>query len=140
MSDRKTALTGVALACLSTSLGGMTVAFTRAIIAETDPLSLTFARYGIGAIALLAFAMLTVKMPRFERRDAIAMIPLAIVMFAAFPYFMAKGLEDTTSAHGGLLFATMPMITMVLGATFGVESLTRLKTAAVGVLTPRNRT
>ena len=52
-------------------------------------------------------------------------------MFAAFPFFMATALADTTAARGGLLFATMPLITMSMAALFGVERLTPLKVVAV---------
>lgn len=127
----RTAAIGVAFACLSTTLGGMTVALTRLIIAETEPLSLTFIRYGIGAIVLLGFMLWTLPIPRFARRDWPGLILLSLVMFSVFPFFMARGLADTTAARGGLLFATMPMITMLMGAAFRVEAMSWAKTAGV---------
>ncbi len=122
-----------ALASLSTALGGMTVALTRFIISETEPLSLAFIRYGIGAIILLFYLIWTRSVfPRISREDLFIILVLGIIMFACFPYFMARALADTTAARGGLVFATMPLVTMIMSISFKVESLNRYK--AVGVL------
>ncbi|MDA0240518.1 MAG: DMT family transporter [Proteobacteria bacterium] len=130
---RRLALIGIFLACLSTSLGGATVALTRLIISDTDPLSLTFVRYGIAALVLLACMLPFVKWPRFAARDLLPITVLGILMFAAFPFFMARALEDTTSARGGLLFATMPIITMTLAGIFRIEKLNIYKIAGVAI-------
>ncbi|MDG2032317.1 MAG: DMT family transporter [Rhodospirillales bacterium] len=127
----KTALWGVFWACLSTSLGGTTVVFTRMIIEETDPLSLTAIRYGGAAIILLGFMIAKTRLPIFARKDMVILTLIGTVMFAAFPFFMATALADTTAARGGLLFATMPLITMSIAALFGVERMTPLKVIAV---------
>ena len=130
-SKMKTALWGVFWACLSTSLGGTTVVFTRMIIEETDPLSLTAIRYGGAAIILLGFMIAKTRLPIFARKDMVILTLIGTVMFAAFPFFMATALADTTAARGGLLFATMPLITMSIAALFGVERMTPLKVIAV---------
>ena len=52
-------------------------------------------------------------------------------MFAAFPFFMARALEDTTAARGALLFATMPLITICLASIARIEKLTAQKLLAV---------
>ena len=121
------AIIGLAFACLSTSLGGTTVAFTRLIIADTDPLSLAFVRYGIAALVMLAGLAPFVRLPRISRGDLAVLTLLGLLMFASFPYFMARALEDTTAARGGLMFATMPVMTMIIGGLFRVEQLTAQK-------------
>lgn len=126
-------LAGVGLASLSTSLGGVTVVLTRFVIVETDALTLAFVRYGIAALFLAAVMLATTRIPRIVRRDLIVISLLGIIMFTGFPFFMARALEDTTAARGALLFASMPLITIVLGALFGVERLTWMKAAAVAV-------
>lgn len=127
----RTVLLGVFFACLSTSVGGTTVVFTRFVIEQTDPLSLAFIRYGLAALVLFAFVSRKAGILSFNRRDFLILTLIGAVMFASFPYFMAKALEDTTAARGGLLFATMPLITIVLAAIFRVEKLTLLKGVAV---------
>ena len=126
-------LAGVGLASLSTSLGGVTVVLTRFVIVETDALTLAFVRYGIAALFLATVLVVTTRIPRIVRRDLIVISALGIVMFTGFPFFMARALEDTTAARGALLFASMPLITIVLGALFRVESLTWMKSVAVAI-------
>lgn len=126
-------LIGVGLACMSTSLGGVTVVLTRFVIAETDALTLAFVRYGIAALFLAVVMLVTTRIPRITRRDLIIITVLGIVMFTGFPFFMARALEDTTAARGALIFASMPLITIVLGVVFRVESLTRMKVIAVAL-------
>lgn len=126
-------LMGVGLASLSTSLGGVTVVLTRFVITETDALTLAFVRYGIAALFLAAILVATTRIPRIARRDLIVISVLGIIMFTGFPFFMARALEDTTAARGALLFASMPLITIVLGAVFRVEALTWIKSAAVAI-------
>lgn len=46
---------------------------------------------------------------------------------------MALGLEYTTSAHGGLIFSTMPLMTLVISVSAGVERFTGLKVIAVAL-------
>lgn len=122
-----------ALASFSTMLGGMTVALTRLIISETEPLSLAFIRYGIGALILLLYLLWTRSVfPRISREDLFIILLLGLIMFACFPYFMARALVDTTAARGGLVFATMPLVTMIISISFKVEELNRYK--AMGVL------
>ena len=124
-------VTGVALACFATSIGGVTVVLTRLIIDETGPLSLTFLRYGIAALVLAGFLAVGPKPPRIAPRDFAIIAVIAIFMFTGFPYFMARALEDTTAARGALLFATAPVMTILTGAVFRVERLTAIKLAAV---------
>ncbi len=122
---------GVAFACLSTSLGGMTVALTRFIIAETEPLTLTAVRYGVSALILLGFLLAARRLPIIARADWLAITALALVFFTAFPYFMARALEDTTATRGGIFFATMPLVTILLAGIFRIERMTWAK--AIGV-------
>lgn len=126
-------LSGVGLASLSTSLGGVTVVLTRFVIVETDALTLAFVRYGIAALFLAVVLLVTSRIPRIVRGDLIAISVLGIIMFTGFPFFMARALEDTTAARGALLFASMPLITILLGAAFRVERLTWTKSAAVAI-------
>lgn len=132
METRENFISAFALASFSTMLGGMTVALTRMIIFETEPLSLAFIRYGIGALILLAYFVWTGRVfPRINREDLVIILLLGLLMFACFPYFMARALADTTAARGGLVFATMPLLTMIFSVVFKVERLNRYKAAGV---------
>ena len=131
MPSKQVLILGFFYASLSTSIGGMTVALTRLIIDQTDPLSLAALRYCIGGLVLAVILYFTRKPPKIQSGDWLAIIALGIIMFAAFPYCMAKSLEDTTAARGGLLFSAMPLITILLAAIFRIEKLTATKSIAV---------
>jgi drug/metabolite transporter (DMT)-like permease len=131
MPAKKVLVLGFFYASLSTTIGGMTVALTRLIINQTDPLSLAALRYCIGGIVVATILYLTQKPPKIQSSDWLPIITLGIIMYAIFPYCMAKSLEDTTAARGGLLFAAMPLITILLGSIFKIEKLTAPKSIAV---------
>jgi drug/metabolite transporter (DMT)-like permease len=131
MPSKQVLILGFFYATLSTSIGGMTVALTRLIIDQTDPLSLAALRYCLGGLVLAVILYFTRKPPKIQSGDWLAIIALGIIMFAAFPYCMAKSLEDTTAARGGLLFSAMPLITVLLAAIFRIEKLTTTKSIAV---------
>ena len=131
MPSSKVLLTGFFYASLSTSIGGMTVALTRLIFDQTDPLSLAALRYCLGGLVLAGVLYLARKPPKIHSGDWLPLIALGIIMYAAFPYCMAKSLEDTTAGRGGLLFSIMPIITILLAATFKIEKLTIIKSIAV---------
>ena len=121
----------VAFACLSTSLGGMTVALTRFIITDTEPLTLTAVRYGISALILVGLLLSLRRLPKFAPVDWLPIVLLGLVFFSSFPFFMARALEDTTATRGGIFFATMPLLTILLAGLFRVERMTWPK--ALGV-------
>ncbi len=110
----------------------MTVALTRFIIEDTDPFSLASSRYFIGAVVLLGLMVWRMGLPPILRKDWLAFFVLGVVMFAVFPYFMARALEDTTSARGGIIFGSMPLLTMLIAVTFRVERFGWYK--ALGIL------
>lgn len=126
-------LAGVLLASSATALGGGTVVLTRLIIQETDSLSLAMIRYGLAALFLLAALLITTRVPRLARRDLIVLAVFGVIMFSGFPFFMTRALEDTTAARGALLFATIPLMTIVIGAVFGIERVTWRKLAGIAI-------
>ncbi len=124
-------MTGIALVSGAASIGGFTVVFTRFVIPETDAFTLAHIRYGLAALCLISLSLWQGRKFRVDRRDAPALLLLAICFYGAFPYCFARALADTTAARGALVYATMPLVTMVLGAVFRVEKVTGFKVMAV---------
>jgi len=122
---------GVMAAALSSLLGGTAVAATRFIIANTDPASLGLARYGIGSLCLAVFLGGALRRPR--REDLIPISLLGVLFFAVFPWLFNKSLTWTTAAHGSLALSAMPLLTLVVAATLGVERLTIRKIVGVAM-------
>lgn len=127
----KTTLAGVALTCMSTSIGGATVVMVRMIIEQTDPFSLVAARFSLASLVLLGCVMLSSVRLRFDRADLLPLVLLGLLMFTVFNGLLARALQDTTAGRGGLLFAAQPIITIVIAVAFRVEQLSWAK--ALGV-------
>ncbi|MGE0256541.1 MAG: DMT family transporter [Alphaproteobacteria bacterium] len=124
---------GVAFAALSTSIGGATVVLMRYCIEQTDPLTLSALRYVIGGAVLTAIVFGSHRLPRLVRREWAILFALAIIMYVAFPILGAKAVEYTTAGRAGLVYATNPLVTVIVGALIGVERLRLNKIAAVVV-------
>lgn len=126
-------LAGILLASSATALGGGTVVLTRLIIDQTDSLSLAMIRYGLAALFLLAILLIKTRLPRMQRRDLAILALFGVIMFSGFPFFMTRALEDTTAARGALLFATIPLMTITIGALFRIERLTWRKLTGISI-------
>jgi drug/metabolite transporter (DMT)-like permease len=123
---------GVAIALVSSSLGGTAAAITRYLVGRADPILLAALRWGIGFLCLLPSALLLrVRWP--ARNDLAAVALLGIVFFGLFFILYNIAISYTTAARASLALATLPLHTMVVGALLGVEELTLRKIAGVGV-------
>src|SRR5215510_7432349 len=116
---------GVAIALLSSCLGGTAAAITRYLAGNTDPITLAILRWGIGFICVLpATILLRAKWP--ERRDWPAVAALGFAFFGVFFVLYNIALSYTTAAR-----ASLALSTMVVGAVLRVEPLTFRKTVGV---------
>ena len=121
---------GVAIALLSSCLGGTAAAITRYLVKGADPISLAILRWGIGFVCLLPAALL-LKARWPERRDVPAVALLGICFFGLFFILYNIAMSFTTAARASLALATLPLSTMVVAALLGVETLTFRKTLGV---------
>ncbi|MEP4380803.1 MAG: DMT family transporter [Alphaproteobacteria bacterium] len=126
-------VTGVLFASLSTMIGGVTVVLTRLIISQSDSLTFASVRYGLAAIFLFAVLLITARIPHISRRDFLGLALFGIIMFSGFPFFMTRALEDTTAARGALMFAILPLVTILIGTLFRIERLTLRKLVGIAI-------
>ncbi len=112
-------------------VGAVTVA-SRAVVDEVGPVSLAVLRYAIGACCLLPF-FLSAPRVRFQARDLAAVVALGVGQFGILVVLLNVGLLYVSSARAALLFATFPMMTMLLAAALGRERLTVTRTLGVVV-------
>src|ERR1700754_1252954 len=123
---------GVALALVSSCLGGTAAAVTRYLVGNADPITLAILRWGIGFLCLLPVALvLRVRWP--PRKDWLAVAALGICFFGLFFVLYNIAVGYTTAARASLALSTLPLQTMVVGALLGIEPLTRRKSAGVGI-------
>jgi drug/metabolite transporter (DMT)-like permease len=120
----------VPAAVLSSAFGGMAAAVTRYAIGVADPLTLAAFRFGIGFAVLLPVVLaLRSRFP--SRRDWPGVAALGLLFFAVFFVLYNLSLGRTTAARGALALSVLPLLTMIIAALLGIESLTARKTSGV---------
>jgi len=112
-------------------LVGSGIVATRFVVDQAGPASLAFLRYLIAVSCLLPFALASARRLRFDRRDLLPMALLGITQFGVLIALLNYSLRFIPSARAALIFATMPLLTMLLGAALGRERLTAAKAAGV---------
>jgi drug/metabolite transporter (DMT)-like permease len=126
MSERA----GVAIAIVSSALGGSAAAITRYLVKSADPITIALLRFGIGFLCVLPVAiLLRARMPK--RADWPAVIALGVAFFALFFVLYNVALGYTTAARASLALATLPLQTMIVAAVLRIEALTARKAAGV---------
>jgi drug/metabolite transporter (DMT)-like permease len=104
-------------------VGGAMVA-TRFVVDQTGPASLALLRYAIGFCCLLPIVLLSPGRVRFARRDLLPIALLGVAQFGILIALLNYGLRFIPSGRAALIFATFPLLTMVLAAALGHERLT----------------
>jgi drug/metabolite transporter (DMT)-like permease len=121
-----------AAAAVAGILVGATMVATRFVIDQTDPASLALLRYVVGALCLLPPVLASGRV-RFQRRDILPIALLGIAQFGILIALLNVGLQYIGAALGALIFATFPLLTMLLAAALRVEALSLLKSAGVAL-------
>jgi EamA-like transporter family len=123
---------GVAIAILSSAIGGTAAAVTRYLVSSADPVTLATLRWGFGFLCVLPVALaLRVRWPGRAEWPGVAALGLSF--FGLFFVFYNIALGYTTAARASLALATLPLQTMIVGALFGIEPLSARKTAGVAI-------
>jgi drug/metabolite transporter (DMT)-like permease len=120
----------IAAAAATGILVGSAMVATRFVIDQTAPASLALLRYAIGFCCLLPPTLLSARV-HFERRDLFPIGLLGITQFGILIALLNYALQFIPSARAALIFATMPLLTMMLATVLGHERLTLAKTAGV---------
>jgi drug/metabolite transporter (DMT)-like permease len=124
---------GVGVAIVSSAVGGAAAVATRYLITSADPFTLAAVRFGGGVVCLLPIALLLrVRWPA-GRRDRLLVAGLGFLFFAVFFVLYNLALAYTTVARGTLALSTLPLMTMLVGALFGIEALSMRKSIGVMV-------
>lgn len=119
-----------AAAAASIQVGSAMVA-TRLVVDQTGPASLALLRYVLGACCLVPAMLLSRSHARFAPRDVAPIALLGIAQFGILIALLNFGLRSVESARAALIFATLPLLTSLIGAALGRERLTLAKLAGV---------
>ncbi len=130
MSAFRKEYVGVIAAIVSSALGGMAGGATRFAIGSSDPVTLGVFRFGVGFLLLLPIALaFRIKWPC--GRDWFGVAALGVMYFALFIVLFNLAFRYTTAARGSLALSTLPLMTMLVGAAFGIEALDSRKSVGV---------
>jgi drug/metabolite transporter (DMT)-like permease len=110
---------------------GAAMVATRFVVGQTDPASLAMLRYAIGFLCLVPPLLITRQAMAFERRDVAPIALLGILQFGALIALLNFGLQFIPAARAALIFASFPLMTMVIAAAMGSERLDIFKAAGV---------
>lgn len=110
---------------------GLALVATRYVVGESGPATIAMLRYAIGAACLLP-VMAHLRMPmRFALRDALPIAIFGILQFGVLIVLINYGLSHITAARAALLFASFPLLTMIIAAMLGRERMTWPKSLGV---------
>ena len=112
---------------LAVMLLGLSFVGIRAIMMDQDaPASLGFLRYGIATLMLLPFLWWRrIIMPPLHITVIIA--ALGVLQFGFFHLFVNTALEDISASRGAVIFALIPILTMLIAAMAGRDTLNAIK-------------
>jgi len=113
---------------LNATIVGFSFLFTKIAIEEASPVEALSYRFTIAWTALTIFLILTKKKINLSFHNGqlnFSLFALALFYPILFFSFQAFGLNFTTSAEGGIIFAFTPALTALLAALFLKEQLTK---------------
>jgi drug/metabolite transporter (DMT)-like permease len=108
---------------------GAAITATRYVAADISPASLAFLRYAIGVACLIPPLMFA--RVRFARGDVLPIAALGIGQFGVLIALLNYGLRTVPAGRGALIFATFPLLTLIVAALAGHERVTRGKLAGI---------
>lgn len=112
---------------------GAAIVASRFVIDQITPAALAMLRYAIGVVCLLPAPYLSGSTRvHFQRRDLLPIAALGITQFGVLIALLNLDLQYLPASRVALIFTTFPLLTMLLAAALGKETLTPAKT--VGVL------
>jgi len=125
-------LANVAAFCAAVC-AGTSVAVTRFVVGEIDPVTVAFYRYAIAMICLLPALPFVSPKARLPAADVVTIALLGALFFGFFPWAFSAALQYTTAARGAIGIATIPIQTLIVAAISGREPLTRRNVLSVAL-------
>ncbi len=112
-------------------IAGGTHIVAKAVVTDIDAATLTFVRSLISSAGLLALFIVKEKRLKIEKKDWKMMLMLGFLGLVINQFFYLYGMKFSTAANGALLYATTPVIVLVLSHFMLGERITRRKTVGV---------
>ncbi len=117
---------------------GAAMVVTRFVIEQTTPIPLAMLRYALGFLTLLPAVLVAHRSDaargssiRIAGRDLLPIALLGIGQFGLLIALLNYGLQFIPSARAALIFATFPLLTLLLASAMGIERMTLARTTGV---------
>jgi drug/metabolite transporter (DMT)-like permease len=120
----------LAAAAVGMQVGAAIVA-TRAVVGQLGPASIACVRYAIALASLLPFVALDAARTRIAPRDLAAVMLLGVGQFGLLIALLNLGLQSVPAAPAALIFASFPLLTLLVARALGHERLTTPKLMGV---------
>ncbi len=104
----------------------------KAVVVDVEPVTLTFLRTGVSGAVLAFLFIIKEKRVRILRIDYGRMLWLSFIVIPLNQFLFLYGISFTTAANAALLYATTPVLVLVLSHLMLGEKLTKRK--IIGVL------
>jgi len=104
-------------------LTGSTMVVSRFLLESTDPVSLAYMRYVVGAVVLIPAALLWCP-PHIRMADLLKMLGIGVGQFGLLMILLNCGIAMTSSGIAAILFSTIPLAALAFGALLGQEQIT----------------
>jgi len=125
----RAALGALAAAATGVQVGAAIVA-TRYVATDISPASLAFLRYAIGVACLVPVVAMAGRVG-FARADLLPIAALGIGQFGILIALLNYGLRSVPAGRGALIFASFPLITLVVAAVLGHERVSVRKIGGI---------
>ncbi len=103
---------------------GLTFLFTKLGLKSFDPVTFAALRTISAAIALNILGILHIRIKgvcRFSLKDHILAFALGLLGLAFFPWTFSLAMQSTSSANGGLIFGTTPVVVGLISIILGID-------------------
>jgi len=103
------------------------------VIKVMPPVAFTFLRYLVATTALLSFLRWQTGSLRLPHPDTIRIVLLGALGFGLYQILWTVGLQTTPAGDSALLIASAPVLTAVIAAAIGVDTLSPQRAFGVGI-------
>jgi drug/metabolite transporter (DMT)-like permease len=112
---------------VSVTMLGLSFVGVRAIMLDDDnPATLGVIRYGLAVLFLLPFLFHT-GLVRIPGKTFLFIVFLGFLQFGMFHVFVNTALQEITASRGAVIFALIPIMTMLIATLGGQDTLSTLK-------------
>lgn len=112
---------------------GAAMVATRVVAGEVGPVTLALLRYVIGFLCLAGPGWMALRRTPIAWRDVAPVCALGIGQFGVLVALLNAGLRTVPSGRAALLFATFPLLTMLIAAALGQERLSLRRSLGVAL-------